>query len=226
MKRIVILFSLFPMLVWAAPPVWNVVLLQYEQRMSFTAVVSIDEKYSVSKDDIVGVYLGTELRGVGTITFIDSASGRGIFLFQMGLRTSDEGYATFRLYDSKSDQVVEAKTTVLIESNAIKGTISSPFVISNTDLFPEGELNYNNYISPNNDNLNDVLKIENVDAYQGFRLTIFEEEGTIFYQSGNYNNDWGGIYNGSMLPTGVYYFVFQNELLNKRFLGTFSIKQR
>lgn len=87
-----------------------------------------------------------------------------------------------------------------------------------------------NVITPNGDNLNDVLIIteappsnEGGDRFKsvltggGFkplntyyiktRLVIFNRQGKIVYESTNYNNDWGG----EGLKDGVYFYVLQCE---------------
>ncbi len=225
MSKLIWSFLFLCSYVYAAAPDWTINLLQYEQRMSYTALISIDTRYSSNLEDKIGVYLGDELRGIGQITFVDSM-GRGIFLFQMGLNTGDEGNATFKIYDKNGDRIIDAKTVTPVIINGIVGSLENPFVISNTDLYREGELLYNNYISPNNDLLNDALKIENVEQYQGFELSIFTEDGAKLYHSNPYKNDWEGTYRGELLPTGVYYFIFYNKSLNKQFSGSFSLKQR
>ncbi len=47
-----------------------------------------------------------------------------------------------------------------------------------------------NFISPNNDGINDVFKIKNLEAYPENEIIIFDQRGRIIFQAAPYNNDW------------------------------------
>lgn len=81
------------------------------------------------------------------------------------------------------------------------------------------------YMSPNGDGINDTWSIDNVQKFQDFALSIFNSHGTIVYTiAGNYDNSWGGMYNGQELPTGTYYYVMtDNNDSSKIFKGTISL---
>jgi gliding motility-associated-like protein len=81
-----------------------------------------------------------------------------------------------------------------------------------------------NYISPNGDGKNDYWKIPNVELYDDFSLTVFNEHGqTVYFKSDNYDNTFDGKYNGDPLPTGSYYYVFTNPKSGKTFKGLITI---
>lgn len=92
------------------------------------------------------------------------------------------------------------------------------------------KLSIPNIITPNGDNINDVLVITEAPPtnegskimksgattgnikplntyYLRTRLVIFNRQGKIVYESSNYNNDWGG----QGLKDGVYFYVLQCE---------------
>jgi gliding motility-associated-like protein len=82
------------------------------------------------------------------------------------------------------------------------------------------ELMIANYFSPNNDNINDTWII------QGARLVptdvkVFNNLGTLVYQSSAYQNDWNGISNGHRLPPGVYIYIVRTP--NSEFKGTLTL---
>ncbi len=68
--------------------------------------------------------------------------------------------------------------------------------------------------SPNGDGINDEFEISNLlNIYPDFKLTIYSRYGNIIYEGGNEQGFWDGIsnegllFNGSLSPTGVYYYV-------------------
>ena len=48
-----------------------------------------------------------------------------------------------------------------------------------------------NIITPNGDQKNDVLVIDNIQLYPGNSLTIFNRWGREVYKTANYENNWG-----------------------------------
>lgn len=63
--------------------------------------------------------------------------------------------------------------------------------------------------SPNNDGTDDYWVIENNTAYANCELTIFNRQGIEVFKAQPYHNDWNGIYKGTPLPEGDYYYVIQ-----------------
>ncbi|MEL6560280.1 MAG: cadherin domain-containing protein [Bacteroidota bacterium] len=97
----------------------------------------------------------------------------------------------------------------------------------NIEDIPENSfLPYNNYISPNGDQVNDFFEIENVRIYEGFLLKIFTPQGNVVYESDSYDNSWDGRWNGRLLPAGTYYFTFESLTQNIRYSGKIFLKDR
>jgi gliding motility-associated-like protein len=63
--------------------------------------------------------------------------------------------------------------------------------------------------SPDGNGIDDYWEIDNLELISGCQLTIFNRFGLQVFESNNYNNDWGGTYNGKSLPEGDYYFVIR-----------------
>jgi gliding motility-associated-like protein len=69
--------------------------------------------------------------------------------------------------------------------------------------------------SPNGDNMNDVLIINDIQYYPNNKLTIFNRWGNIVFEKERYTNDepWdgttesGGVVIGSKVPEGTYFYV-------------------
>lgn len=64
-----------------------------------------------------------------------------------------------------------------------------------------------NILTPNGDNINDFLLINNVQSYNGCVVEIYNIWNDKVYSSGDYNNDWNCTSgNGKILPDGAYYY--------------------
>lgn len=68
----------------------------------------------------------------------------------------------------------------------------------------ENKLTTYNIITPNGDNLNDELVIENVALYPNNDLIVFNRWGREVYRKTNYDNSW----KADDLPAGTYYYLF------------------
>ncbi|WP_169305028.1 gliding motility-associated C-terminal domain-containing protein [Pedobacter cryotolerans] len=64
-----------------------------------------------------------------------------------------------------------------------------------------------NTISPNGDGINDYWEIKGVQNYPLGAFSIFSRDGNRVYYSIGYTKPFNGLYNGGLLPTGVYYYV-------------------
>jgi len=73
-------------------------------------------------------------------------------------------------------------------------------------IIPEG-------ITPNDDGRNDLLRIENIEAYPDNEVVIVNRWGQTVFRQQNYSNDnpWDGSHNGNPLPQGTYYVVVRVE---------------
>ncbi|RXK47197.1 gliding motility-associated C-terminal domain-containing protein, partial [Aquirufa rosea] len=60
-------------------------------------------------------------------------------------------------------------------------------------------------ISPNGDGKNDKLIIPGILGTKN-TLTIFNRWGEVVFETKDYKNNWGGEYNSTILPDGVYYY--------------------
>lgn len=67
-----------------------------------------------------------------------------------------------------------------------------------------------NFVSPDNDGVNDYWTIIGIEKLDGYTLNIFNKIGEVIYFSENYDNTWNATYNGKELPDGTYYYVFKS----------------
>ena len=72
-----------------------------------------------------------------------------------------------------------------------------------------------NAISPNGDGRNDVLVIQGLQNYPNHLLLIYNRWGNEVYKTKDYQQDWGGTWNGKILPDGTYFYLLRDETSNK-----------
>jgi gliding motility-associated-like protein len=107
-------------------------------------------------------------------------------------RDLEEGIYTLTVYDSKG-----CSATAVIPLPCL----AKPIVT--------------NYISPNDDGFNDVMKIKYIERYPNNKVTIFNSYGEEVRVFRNYNNVdvvWNGTNKrGQVLPDGTYYYVLEAD---------------
>ncbi|MBB2146030.1 T9SS type B sorting domain-containing protein [Pedobacter sp. LMG 31464] len=64
-----------------------------------------------------------------------------------------------------------------------------------------------NSITPNGDGVNDVWEIKGTHNYPNGDFSIYNRNGNRVFYSKGYAKPFNGVYNGRILPTGVYYYV-------------------
>lgn len=80
-----------------------------------------------------------------------------------------------------------------------------------------------NALTPNGDNINDELYVENIETIPENDIKIFNEYGQEVYSASPYKNDWKGTYNGSRLPDGTYYYVLTVKSTQKEYKGFITL---
>ncbi|HEX6891623.1 MAG TPA: gliding motility-associated C-terminal domain-containing protein, partial [Chryseolinea sp.] len=73
-----------------------------------------------------------------------------------------------------------------------------------------------NVITPNGDDLNEFFVIELPDRWY---VSILDRHGESLYESSDYRNDW----NGSEVPSGVYYYRVVNEKKSREYKGWLKV---
>ena len=72
--------------------------------------------------------------------------------------------------------------------------------------------NVQNLITPNGDGKNDVWVLPNgISFASDVEVTVLNRQGLIIFQTFNYQNNWGGTLNGSLLPGAAYYYVIKRN---------------
>ncbi|HDZ04307.1 leucine-rich repeat protein [Maribacter sp.] len=109
---------------------------------------------------------------------------------------------TYNATSASGNNAVEVTRTVNVVDNSVPA--------QNTTInVPKG-------FSPNGDGINDTWVIDNLDAYPGHIVHLYNRVGSEVFTAENYSNNWGGISNGKhvfggsdKLPAGPYYYVIE-----------------
>lgn len=129
------------------------------------------------------------------ILSISPVYGNGVFSWE------DEYPFVDRVFDQEGTYVAEV-------SNACFTTTASVFVeeIYCGIVIPP-------IFTPNGDGVHDEWFFENIDAYPGIQLEIFNRWGSLVYVSGDYQNDWSGrdMITGQDAPDGTYYYIIRHD---------------
>ncbi|HLP11025.1 MAG TPA: gliding motility-associated C-terminal domain-containing protein [Flavobacteriales bacterium] len=64
-----------------------------------------------------------------------------------------------------------------------------------------------NLVTPNEDGFNDTWFIQNIDLFPGNSVKVYNRAGQPVFTMDDYDNTWGGTFNGTLLPDGTYYYV-------------------
>lgn len=141
------------------------------------------------------------------------------FVYALVPGSGDEDNAEFTVtgdqlfINSKTNYDVKSTYNFRVKSTDLGGlSVEKSFVLQVEDIAGNSiPLPSTNYISPNGDGKNDFWKVDNIEVYKEFELKIFDQFGQIIYSvPNNYNNEFDGKYKGNALPTGNYYYIFQN----------------
>jgi gliding motility-associated-like protein len=76
-----------------------------------------------------------------------------------------------------------------------------------------------NAITPNGDNINDVLYFDYLDSYDETQLYIYNRWGNLIYSASPYVNDWSG----DGLKDGVYYYMLKIKDTDKTYSSFFHL---
>jgi gliding motility-associated-like protein len=100
------------------------------------------------------------------------------------------------------------------------GSVNDTFNVDFNDcsISTATEIIIPNIITANNDNVNDVFKINGLELGKA-ALSIFDRWGKLVFDTENYNNDW----TPSALNDGTYYYVIDYPVTSKTYKGFVTI---
>ncbi|MDW8273646.1 MAG: Ig-like domain-containing protein [Chitinophagales bacterium] len=179
---------------------------------SLTTFMNTPLQFNMLKNDIL-------IPADDTILFILSTSGKGKVELDGSFNatfTPDEGF--------KGNYSITYNVCVVIAGKTSCDTASVCISVIDTTVacyFP-------NAISPNGDGDADVLIIECTANYPNASVKVFNRWGNeVWYSKGRYENDWKGEnMDGSPVPDGTYYYVFEyNDGTGRRFMRFITVNR-
>lgn len=209
---------------FATAPNWTVDPAAYQYNMTMLAVININCSEMISTGNRIGIFKDNECRGTAlTSQVINGRYLASLFIYS---NTVTGESLTFKVYDAMNDTVYETGMKIEFQQNSSYGNASSPFVVYSKFpcYFTKDILPVTNFISPDNDGKNDYFAIDDIDSYQDFSLTVYNESGLEVYKKAEaYKNDWSGTYEGKTLEVGAYYYIFKNSGNGKEYKGIINI---
>lgn len=119
-----------------------------------------------------------------------------------GIETSDDQRTSIEV----KPFITPKQVYVILAIDSMGCTATDSVIVHPT---PKQDLVIPNLITPNGDNRNETLVIEDrntgTDIFPGAKLEIYNRWGQAVYRSNNYENDWGG----QGCAEGVYYYVLK-----------------
>ena len=97
---------------------------------------------------------------------------------------------------------------------------------SSADIFIEFiDIEIPNFFTPDGDGLNDTWKPRNTEIFPEILTLVFDRYGREVYRMSAGDPGWNGIYQGTGLPTGDYWYVIklQGESDDREFVGHFTM---
>ena len=94
-----------------------------------------------------------------------------------------------------------------------KGDNSITSTSNEVEVFPPAALYIPNAFTPNADGLNDTFGVKG-EAIKGLTMRIYNRWGEMIFESTKIDNQWDGMYMGSMVPAGSYVYELFAETQN------------
>ena len=125
----VFLYQITSLYLLAQPPSWSVNPVEYQYSMTITSQLKAVSEISIDPNDIVGAFVGIDLRGVAQPT-VSASGGVQLAFIQAYSNSSNSEVLSFRIYDASSNQVINAITSLAFQSDLSVGSISNPYLIT------------------------------------------------------------------------------------------------
>ena len=107
---------------------------------------------------------------------------------------------------------------ISVSDKNCRDTIDNEVTIVPSIKNSDGQLSVSSgLVTPNGDGWNDFLKIDNLSAYTGCKVSVYNRWNDLVYSNTKYNNDWSG----ESLDAGAYFYIINCD--DKEIMGTINI---
>ena len=188
--------------------------------------------YPIQVDNEGGVYISGHFGGtidfdpglgvynMSTASFYDQYNGYVLKLSPNCTTYSFLSITSEEEYTSPSGNYVWNNTGVYMDMIPNAAGCDSIITIDLTILNTSKDILVPNVITPNGDQLNDVLVIQDIEEYPNNHLVIFNRWGNKLFETTNYENNWSG----EGVADGTYFYVLQlNDVDNTLYKGAINI---
>jgi gliding motility-associated-like protein len=181
---------------------------------------SMADTFSVSETAGIGTVIGTVSASSPDVNANLIYQIQNTTAFKINAVTGQIELAEKLDYEAQTVFNFMVKVTDSRDSKLNSSSIITVYVLDEVEA--NQKLPVSNVVSPNGDGLNDAFMIDNIELYQDYSLTIYNNSGLQVYQTlSNYQNNWEGTFEGTQLPSGVYFYVFTNK--TNEFKGSINI---
>jgi gliding motility-associated-like protein len=100
--------------------------------------------------------------------------------------------------------------------------------LSSETLLPaevEKEIVPDQFFTPNGDGINDIWRIEGLDAHLDYVVEIYDQYGNLLLQSKGDFTGWDGNYKGNLQPSTDYWYVIMLNETGKKITGNVSLRK-
>jgi len=144
-----------------AQPDWTVSHNDFQHSMTITAILNIEGTESNDENDILGVFVKNECRGISKPTYVLSFDKH--LLYTMIFSNINQGDTlTFKIYDASTDKIIPLNDSIIFTADLSIGTSDNPYIFK-TPVAKADFLNFSfsEQVSPAEvDNKNQTIKID------------------------------------------------------------------
>ncbi len=111
---------------WASPPNWTVNPAHFQFNMNVLARLKTNGVFDNSSQNLVGVFVGNELRGVATPILL---SGSAYFFGSIYSNSYADEVLSFRVFVQSDDKIYNSTDVLTFQHNGFSGKFDAPFQV-------------------------------------------------------------------------------------------------